>query len=143
MKKILVLFLLISSIASAQRDEKIRAYKTAFITDALALTSSEAEKFWPIYNFHEEKLKELRMKERKEIFEKMKGDFNALSDAEANVLLDKAMGLREKEFLYQKELVQNLKEILPAKKILKLKRAEEEFKRTLLNKIKERKGERP
>jgi Spy/CpxP family protein refolding chaperone len=143
MKNILVIFLLIATTASAQRGDKIKAYKTAFITESLELTSAEAEKFWPVYNAHEDKLTALRRQERKEIFEIIKGDFNSLTEAEANALLDKAISLKEKEFLYQKELVQNLKGILPAKKILKLKRAEEEFKRTLLNKMKNRRGGRP
>jgi len=143
MKNILILLLLIATTASAQRGDKIKAYKTAFISESLELSSNEAEKFWPIYNAHEEKLRTLRKQERKEIFEIIKGDFNSLSDAEANALLEKAISLKEKEFLYQKELIQNLKGILPAKKILKLKRAEEEFKRTLLNKMKNKRGEKP
>lgn len=143
MKNIFILLLLITSIASAQRGEKIKAYKTAFITESLDLTSAEAEKFWPVYNAHEEKLKTLRRKERKEIFEIIKGDFNSLSEAEANTLLDKAIALKEQEFIYHKELVQNLKGIIPAKKILKLKKTEEEFKRTLLERMKKRRGGRP
>ena len=69
MKHILILFLLIATTASAQRGDKIKAYKTAFLTESLELTSDEAEKFWPIYNAHEEKLRTLRKQERKEIFE--------------------------------------------------------------------------
>lgn len=143
MKNILILFLVISTTALAQRGDKIKAYKTAFLTETLELTSAEAEKFWPVYNATEEKLTTLRRQERKEIFEIIKGDFNSLSEAEANALIDKAISIKEKELLYQKELIQNLKGILPAKKILKLKRAEEEFKRMLLRKMKDRRGERP
>lgn len=143
MKNILILFLVISTTALAQRGDKIKAYKTAFLTEALELTSAEAEKFWPVYNATEEKLTTLRRQERKEIFEIIKGDFNSLSDAEANAILEKAINLKEKEFLYQKELIQSLKGILPSKKILKLKRAEEEFKRILLNKMKNRREGRP
>lgn len=144
MKKIFILWLLVSStIVVAQKNDKIKAYKAAFITEALDLTSAEAEKFWPIYNAHEEKMHELRKQERNEIFEILKNDFNTLTDAEANALLDKAITIKEKEFLYRKELVQKLKTVLPAKKILKLKSAEEEFKRTLLDKMKNRRDAKP
>ncbi|MCB0457940.1 MAG: sensor of ECF-type sigma factor [Flavobacteriaceae bacterium] len=144
MQKLLLVFLMLgATLTSAQRNDKIKAYKTAYITEALELTSTEAEKFWPIYNAHEEKLHELRIQERKEIFEILKGDFNALSDAEANILLDKAISLKEKEFLYRKDLAQQLKAVLPAKKILKLKIAEEDFKRTLLDKMKSRREQKP
>jgi hypothetical protein len=54
MKK-LILFLLvfagISYICAAQPPkERIKALKVAYITKELNLTSSEAEKFWPVYN---------------------------------------------------------------------------------------------
>ena len=144
MQKLLFLLVLISStFVVAQKNDKIKAYKTAYITEALELTPDEAEKFWPIYNAHEEKLHELRKKERKEIFEIIKGDFDALTDAEANLLLDRAIVIKENEFLYQKELVEKLKSVLPAKKILKLKRTEEEFKRALLEKMKNRRDQKP
>ncbi|MEZ4818106.1 MAG: sensor of ECF-type sigma factor [Flavobacteriaceae bacterium] len=144
MQKLLLVFLMLgATLTFAQRNDKIKAYKTAYITEALELTAAEAEKFWPIYNAHEEKLHELRIQERKDIFEILKGDFNALSDAEANTLLDKAIIIKEKEFLARKDLVQQLKAVLPAKKILKLKIAEEEFKRTLLDKMKNRRDQKP
>ena len=69
----------------------------------MELTPDEAEKFWPIYNAHEEKLHELRKKERKEIFEIIKGDFDALTDAEANLLLDRVIVIKENEFFQQKK----------------------------------------
>lgn len=39
--------------------EAIKVQKIAFITKEVGLTSSEAEKFWPIYNELETKLKEI------------------------------------------------------------------------------------
>ena len=144
MKKLQFIFLVLLTVfASAQRNDKIKAYKTAFITEALELTPTEAEKFWPIYNSHEDKMQELRRQERSEIFEIIKGDFNTLTDAQANVLLDKAIAIKEKEFLYRKELVAQLKAVLPAKKILKLKGTEEEFKRSLLDRMKNRRDAKP
>lgn len=45
---------------NGQRAEKIQALKIAFITQKLKLTSSEAEKFWPVYNQYENEIKDLR-----------------------------------------------------------------------------------
>ena len=67
MKKLIpILVLLISFSGFAQRgakmNERIKAQKTAFITERLSLTADEAEKFWPIYNEIETKKKALRKK---------------------------------------------------------------------------------
>ncbi len=146
MKKILfILVILTPFLAIAQkgdRGEKLKAYKTAFITEVLDLTSAEAEKFWPVYNAHEDKMMELRKSERSEIFQIVRGDLDGLSEADANALLDKAINFKSKELDYEKELVANLKGVISSKKILKLKKAEEEFKRMLLDKFRGR-GKRP
>lgn len=44
-----------------QHAEKIQALKIAFITQKLELTSSEAEKFWPVYNQYEREVNNLRI----------------------------------------------------------------------------------
>ena len=75
MKKTLVIIALIFSVTLfAQRPgkEKIKAFKTAFITEKLDLSQTEAQKFWPIYNEFEKKLENLRQRERTEINEKIK-----------------------------------------------------------------------
>ncbi len=141
MKKLFfTIALLIATLSFAQHGDKIKAYKAAFITEALDLTAAEAQQFWPIYNEHEDKLMDLRKKERKEIFETINGNVDNLSETEANALLDKVMNIRAKELQYHMELVQKLKGVLPAKKILKLHRAEEEFKKVLLQKVKGKRG---
>ena len=55
MKNIILLLLLVSSFQislaqQGQHRERIKALKTAHITNELNLTSDEAEKFWPVYN---------------------------------------------------------------------------------------------
>ena len=42
--------------------EKIKAFKVSYLTQELNLTSENAEKFWPVYNKHQEKLDTLRSK---------------------------------------------------------------------------------
>jgi hypothetical protein len=46
------------------RAEKIQALKIAFITQKLHLTSSEAERFWPVYNQYNNEIKTLRANNR-------------------------------------------------------------------------------
>jgi len=64
-KLYVVLLVLASSLTFAQgnqeKREKVKALKVAFLTEKLALTSEEAQKFWPIYNAFEEKQFEIRL----------------------------------------------------------------------------------
>lgn len=143
MKTIIYLLLLVTTLSYGQREarsEKLKAYKTAFITEALDLSPEEAEKFWPVYNSYDIKLMELRKIERKEIFTLVKGDIDGLSEVEAGRLLEKVIRLKAQEFQYHQEMDESLRNVLSAKKILKLKRAEHEFKMQLLEKVKGKHG---
>ena len=65
MKKLItlsLLFLLTFNVFSQhkERDERIKTLKIAFITERLAFTESEAQKFWPIYNAFEDENNKLR-----------------------------------------------------------------------------------
>ena len=71
LKQISLLLIFISAITYAQppqgKRDKVKSLKIAFISDELALTPQEAEKFWPIYNKYDGKimdLKEAQMKLR-------------------------------------------------------------------------------
>ena len=63
-------------------------------------------------------------------------------DKEANELIDKMLEMKTTELEYRKELVANLKGVLPPVKILKLQQAERTFKENLLRQLRERKQKR-
>ena len=121
-----------------QKREAIKQQKIAFITQEVGFTEKEAEKFWPKYNQMEEETKELRGK-TKELKKSMK-EIEAKSDKEIKNSLEEMLEL-EKEKLAQKEkFMDELFEILPAKKVAKYVRAEAKFKKVLLEKLKQQKG---
>jgi len=142
MKNIILIALLFTSAVYSQGGDRIKAFKTAHITNALNLTSAEAEKFWPVYNAHEEKMTALRRRERREIFQVVKGNMDDLTEKEANALIEKGIQFKTTELQYFKDLVENLRGVIPSKKILKLRKAEEEFKRILLERMKNRQKNR-
>ena len=134
MKKALILFTLcFTTVLVAQGGhEKIKAFKVAHITEQLDLTTKEAEVFWPIYNASEEKMHALRSIERKDIMKKIDTDFDSLTEAEATALIEKSLDVKEKELQTYRALVKDLKGVIPPKKIILLRKAEEDFKRQLL-----------
>ena len=142
MKNVLIILLLIAGTLQAQRPgkEQIQALKTAHITQALDLTTEEAEKFWPIYNKFDKQQEKNRKEERREISSIVSGDLSALSDEDANKLIDKITGYKEKQFTHYKNLVSELKGVIPPQKILQLRKAEDDFRRILMEQLRKRRG---
>ncbi|RTY82904.1 sensor of ECF-type sigma factor [Flavobacterium sp. GSP27] len=116
-----------------EKKEQIKALKVAFLTTELNLTTSEAEKFWPIYNLFDDKQFELRHQKMKSFMRRMNdGSLDQITEKESNSFLVQIEETEEELFFLRKKFVQNLREILPSVKILKLKKAEEDFNRKLL-----------
>ncbi|MBK9479597.1 MAG: hypothetical protein IPP56_15940 [Bacteroidetes bacterium] len=155
MKKIQLLLptlLLISSIALAQpgqvdkmnkgeRKEKVEAMKIAYLTNKLELSPTEAQQFWPVFNEFEAKIQAIRQSRRKDSREGQ-DNLDQLSDKEVESLIDSEVAFRQKELDVMKEYHSKFKAVLPIRKVAKLYRAQEDFKRELLKKIQERKGEK-
>lgn len=112
--------------------EKIRSLKVSFLTEQLALTPAEAEKFWPIYNAYEEKQYEIRSKKLKNLRSRFDANPESLSDAEALELLTQMDDTETRLYENKKKLSQSLKGILSPVKILKLRKSEDDFNRKLL-----------
>jgi DNA polymerase III sliding clamp (beta) subunit (PCNA family) len=140
---LLFIFISISFYAQGERirekKEQIKAMKVAFLTTELNLTSNEAEKFWPIYNTFDDKQFELRHQKMKGAFRKMDdNDLNQLSEKEANALLTQIENNEEELFNLRKKFISNLRGVLPSVKIIKLRKAEEDFNRKLLHQYRDK-----
>lgn len=152
MKTIYVLYLLIlcstfSVFAQGDRmkekKEQIKALKVAFITTELDLSATESEKFWPVYTTYEDKQFELRHQKMSSFFKKIKnGSINSMSEKEANAFLSQMESNEEELFYLKKKFISNLKTILPASKIIQLKKAEENFNRKLLHQYRDQGNKR-
>jgi len=138
---IIITLLCISTVFAQHpnRRKKIKALKTAHITNELNLTSKEAEKFWPIYNASQEELHELRS-EGRQLRIKLKEDFNAITENEAKIILKKSIDLQNRMHEVNNKLTSSLMKFLPAKKIILLKKAEDDFTRKLIQKFKGHRG---
>lgn len=128
------LFLLILTASHAQPggDARMRveSQRIAFITQRLSLTPAEAEKFWPVYNAHRDALKALR-----DDFERPNVD--NLTDEEASKLIDRHLTQEQKRLDLKKQLIAQLRGVIPVRKIVMLHVAENAFNRELLRKAQE------
>ena len=124
-----------------EKREKIKAYKVSFLTTELELTSTEAEKFWPIYNAYDDKQFELRHEKMKMYLRKLDDDnITSMSEKEAATLLSQIESTDKELYLLRDKYNTSLKKILSAKKILKLKKSEDDFNRKLLKQYRDKAG---
>ncbi|MEY8848827.1 sensor of ECF-type sigma factor [Psychroserpens sp. XS_ASV72] len=146
MKPIITILFFVLSLSTfgqpeGRMKERIKSQKIAFITEKLSLTSEEAEKFWPIYNAFEETTEEVRRNDLKDIKREMRNNSN-MSDKDADKLLERLTAAEDKMHNAKKNLIRELKGVIPSKKIILLKAAEDEFNRKLLERLKDFKDRR-
>ncbi|MFM2135621.1 MAG: hypothetical protein RL021_1021 [Bacteroidota bacterium] len=128
---------------SGKQRERIEAMKIGFLSDRLQLTPDEAKVFWPVYDQYQNELEKLR-KDRKENLLNGKENMDEMSDAEIEKTVDNEIAFRQAELDIVKKYHPQFKKVLPVRKVGRLYRAEEEFKRELLRQLQERKdGQRP
>ena len=143
--KILTLALLISNFSCAQngffkkKKEQIKSLKIGYITDELDLSADEATKFWPLFNAFEDKQQEIRQQKLKNFLNRLDSDAATLNEKEAQILLNQIETTEEELFLTRKKYIVNLKNVLPASKILKLKKVEAQFSKRLLQQYRNQK----
>lgn len=118
--------------------EKFRAEKVAFLTTELDLTPAEAQKFWPVYNQLEKERWESH-KHREKLEDKVRDAEDNMSEREIIQLTRDYAASMQKEGDMMVEYNEKLLEILPAKKVLKLYKAENEFKFQMIKKFRDRK----
>lgn len=139
----LLLLALVTSnlVAQGPGRNRIKTLKVAYITEQLGLTSSEAQSFWPVYNAHHRNLEELRRKERQQ-FEGIQTDMSVVSNKDADNLVSKYLLLQTEKHEIEQKFIGDLQDVIPSKKIILLFRAENNFKKRLLQQYRNRRGQR-
>ncbi len=119
--------------ASEQKKKKIEAIKVAYLTNVLELSVEESQAFWPVYNELQDKQRELRSEQSR-----------TFKDLEDDEISDKAL----KKMIYsmaeveigiaklRKSYLDDFIKIIGAKKNAQLIRAEKEFGRRMMERIK-------
>ncbi|WP_116788014.1 sensor of ECF-type sigma factor [Flavobacterium psychrotrophum] len=142
LKTLLPLLLLFCLTGYAQKDkhEQIKALKVSFFTSELSLTPDEAAKFWPVYNAFDEKQFKIRHDRMRPLIAKIdQSGFDKMPEKEAAGCLDKLEAADRELFELKAKLTDDLKPIIGSAKILKLKKAEEDFKKKLIEQFRDKK----
>ena len=121
---------------------EVKAMRVAFITTQMELTPEESEKFWPLVNQFDAKRKEIKKPfKQKEKAMIEKGIENA-SDDEIKAILNERFDNHASMIALEKEFVKKYLAVLPAQKVAKYYHSEERFKKHLLKKMREERGEK-
>jgi Spy/CpxP family protein refolding chaperone len=132
----------ISSIAQGKLKDKadqVKSLKVAHITNELSLTPEESAKFWPVYNEFESRQREIRRKKSSKIIDRRDDEtLNNLTEKEASAILVQMESDEDQLHQLRKKLLSDLRPVISAVKILKLKKAEEDFNRKLLKQYRDK-----
>lgn len=122
-----------------EQREHMEAMKIGYLTREMDLTVEESQKFWPIYNEMDKKLEALRKEKRLEMRDSLP-DIDKMTDAEANAYVENHMSYRQRELDIHREYLKRFQGVLPPQKIVRLIRAQHEFKEHLIMMIREHRG---
>ncbi len=129
-----LLLALFSFAAGAQGTDKgrVQAIKTSFIADRLKLTPSQAEQFWPMYNRCQS--------ERRTLKQSYGGSGARAQDPEdAMRFLDNNMEYKQRDLAIQKRCNDDYLKVLSPQQTAALVEAERDFRKMLLDELRERK----
>lgn len=115
--------------------QQIEAARIAMITERLGLTPDQAQSFWPLYNEFSDRRREIRS----QLNEARKGiDPNNLSEEESQRLMDLGLEIKQSEVNLEREYTGKFRNVISSQQILSLRRAEEDFRKLILQRIEER-----
>lgn len=142
MKKGLIIYVILASMplfqAVAQNPnlEKLNAYKIAFFTRRLNLTTEEAKKFWPVYDEFQNKRNAIQI-ERQTINRNFNQNEQNMTEKELIEAGDKYIALQMQESALAQEYHKRFKEILSPAKVIRIYQAENQYRLQLLNELKD------
>jgi len=124
----------------ASKSNEIEQYRISYLTEKLDLSPDEAKIFWPIFNeWKKEQAIFRKQRSQKMISFRKLTEIEELSDTEVQNLIVNEMAFKQKELNIEKKYYNILKSSLPIKTVGKYYRAQETFKRELLNRYRNNK----
>lgn len=133
------LFLIVSLGAQTGRGgfdqmlDKFQDERVSFLTREMSLTTQEAQKFWPIYNEY------LKKRDEMILSRKQRGmGYNqvpAMTESEIDTLINRQLDTDIRLLQLKKKYFLKIREELPAKKVMILMRAEQQFMNHMLNQM--------
>jgi hypothetical protein len=126
------------SAQTGDRKEKLEAEKVAFFTQELALTKSESESFWPVYNDFSNRKDKIN-RDRIVLYRYISENKEYMTEPEIQDALTKFIMYQTQETALIETFNKKFLEILPPKKVMMIYVTENQFKIYILKKIRDNK----
>jgi Spy/CpxP family protein refolding chaperone len=125
-----------------QRGERVKAIKIGYITDKLQLTSTQATAFWPIYDEYEKEKREARQAFMSKYRDEKGKGLDLDDNAEASNYLNDNLAFQEKQLSINRKYKDRLLKVISAQQLATLYEAERDFKKLLVQQLRQRRGTR-
>lgn len=118
--------------------EKIEAAKKEYFTNKLKLTDKESEKFWAVYDEYH-KAQKANRKQQRSITDKLRSGFDSIPENEIKTLSESLLNLETENIEAKKKYLSKTSEVIGYKRAVKSLQLEREFKRELMDRVKDNK----
>lgn len=129
------LLLVNTSYAQTSRGERVKALRTAYITDKLHLTSQQAALFWPVFNEYSEEVQRMN-----HTFSEKYGNTDLITtdDATARAYIDDNIAKDEKHLALKRKYKNDFLKVISPQQLAQLFNVDREFNRMLVDQLKQR-----
>jgi hypothetical protein len=125
------------AVRNPQAMQKIQNLRIAYISEKLALTPDQAEKFWPVYR--EFVVQRAALRKELRTFQRTNIDPAHPDPKKEQELVDLGLTVKQKELNLEKEYSGKLLKVINAQQVLALRKAEQDFRTMLINQMPQRK----
>jgi len=129
---------LMAQITRAEKQENLQQQKVTFFTENLQLTAAESARFWPVYNDYQNRRDKIT-RDRNTLLKYYEANKGNMTDTEASELIEKYLGFQKQETELLETYTKKFQEILPAKKVMRIYQVELDFKKWLLENLRQNK----
>jgi Spy/CpxP family protein refolding chaperone len=116
---------------------RIHAVKIGYLTDKMRLTPEQSEKFWPLYNQYEDELTAARKNFRQKYKGADKKDENV-----SRQIIDDHLDLQQQALELKRKYKDRFLQVITANQLTELYKAEQEFHKMLLHRLKQHRDRR-
>ena len=120
---------------------QLEAFRVAFFTRQLDLSSEEAQRFWPVFNQFTQAKNDLNREENR-LQQRMRNAYDGDDETKLAALSDAYIAIQKRKYELRAEYHDEFKKVLPIRKVVRLYKAENEFRRELLEEIRRRRLKR-
>lgn len=117
-----------------QKFQRVQAAKVDYLTERLALTAEQAERFWPVYHQYEAEIRLINKEGRQA---RRAGRTTDMTDAEIKRSLDEMRQWQEARIAAQRKYEPQFLRVVSARQVADLYTAEREFNALLLKRLRD------